>query len=81
MISLACIVFHTQIGSIKRHLNQVHAIRKTTRRQLLSKRKILRPCGERSKLVMTEVVLIKDKKPVLNSQEEGYDHLLNIFEY
>ena len=72
---------HTQNGSIKRHLNEAHTIRKTTRRELLSKTKILRPCSERRKLVMTEAILIKDKKPDLNSQEEGSDRLLQIFKH
>ena len=63
-------------------LFRVHAIQKTTRRELLLKTKNLRPCSERRKLVMTEAIIIIDKKkPVLNSQEEGCDRLLKTFKH
>ena len=69
-------------GSIKRHPTQVPpAVQKTTRRELLSKTKMLRSYSERRKLVLTATILCKDKKPVLNSQEERCDRLLNIFNY
>ena len=55
-----------------------NAIQKTTRPELLSKTKVIRP---RRKLVealirkLTKAISFKDKKPVLNSQEKGCDYL------
>ena len=72
---------HTQTGSIKRHLQECHAIPKIPRKQLLAATKILKYCPKRRNLIMTEAVLIKDLKPNLNSQEEGCDRLLKIFKH
>ena len=60
------------------HQKTSNSIKKTTRREFLSKTLISRPCSNRRKLVITEAILNKDKKPVLNSQVIDYLKFSNI---
>ena len=72
---------HTQKSSIKKHLTEQHGIAKVPRKELLESTTILRRCNKKRTLIMTEAILIKEKKPVINSQQEGCDRLLKIFKH
>ena len=72
---------HTQAGSIKKHLTDVHNINRVSKKDLISCTKILKSCASKGQLRMTEAILIKSMKPSLNSQEEGCDRLLKIFKH
>ena len=72
---------HTQAGSIKKHLTEVHGMNRIPKKDLINCTKILRSCDSIGRLRMTEAMLIKDMKPTLNSQEEGCDRLLKIFKH
>ena len=60
---------------------ETHGVLRLKRRNLMEMTKVLRHETERKRLVMSEAVLIKEKKPSLNSQEEGCDRLLKIFKH
>ena len=70
---------HTQNGSIIKHLRTAHKIQKVPRKDLLENTSVLATVMDRRKLIMTEAVFIKEKKPNLNSQAEGCDRLIKIF--
>ena len=70
---------HTQNGSIIKHLREHHKIQKIPRKDLLEDTSVLATVPDRRKLIMTEAVIIKEKKPSLNSQAEGCDRLIKIF--
>ena len=72
---------HTQTGSIKKHLKDSHSINKPSRQELLDKTEILKTINDKRKLIITEAILIKNNKPLLNAQEEGADRLLKIFKH
>ena len=70
---------HTQNGSIIKHLRTSHKIQKVPRKDLLENTSVLATVMDRRKLIMTEAVFIKERKPNLNSQAEGCDRLIKIF--
>ena len=72
---------HTQNGSIRNHLINVHGETRIVKKQLTECVKILYSNNSVGLLRMTEAVLIKDVKPSINSQEEGCDRLLKIFKH
>jgi hypothetical protein len=72
---------HTQTGSIKKHLHDVHEIVRIPRRDLIKDVTILRSCPSKRDLIFTEAILIKSEKPSLNSQAEGCDRLLKLFKH
>jgi hypothetical protein len=72
---------HTQTGSIKKHLVEHHDINRIPRRDLINDVKILRTCSLKRDLIFTEAILIKTKRPALNSQAEGCDRLLKLFKH
>ena len=72
---------HAQSGSIKKHLMEHHKMKRITKNDLIASTRVLRACNSRSKLRMTEAILIKEFKPQLNSQDEGCDRLLKIFKH
>ena len=70
---------HTQTGSIIKHIREKHNILKIPRKEILMDTSVLATCMDRRRLIMTEAVLIKDKRPTLNSQTEGCEKLIKIF--
>ena len=70
---------HTQTGSIIKHLKEKHKISKVPRRDLLDNTTVLTHDKDKRKLVILEALLIKEKRPSLNSQAEGSDSILKIF--
>ena len=69
---------HTQTGSIIQHLRVAYNIDRLPRRQLLDKTELIAMDRDKRCLVTLEALLIKEKKPSLNSQAEGRDWLLKI---
>jgi len=72
---------HTQSGSIKRHLKDKHNIAKIARKELVDDVTILKSCNNRRDLIYCEAIIIKDKRPSLNAQNEGCERLLKIFNH
>jgi hypothetical protein len=72
---------HTQQGSIKEHLQNKHEIVSLKRMELLNSVTILAKNRNVRDLRFLEAILIKDRKPTLNSKEEGSDKLLKIFKH
>jgi hypothetical protein len=72
---------HTQTGSIKKHLQDIHQIDRIPRKDLIKDVTILRSCPSKRDLMFTEAILIKSEKPSLNSQAEGCDRLLKLFKH
>ena len=72
---------HTQNGSIRNHLINVHGETRIVKKHLTDCVKILYSNNSVGLLRMTEAVLIKVLKPSMNSQEEGCDRLLKIFKH
>ena len=72
---------HTQSGSIKKHLQEIHQIDRIPRKDLIKDVTILRSCPSKRDLMFTEAILIKSEKPSLNSQAEGCDRLLKLFKH
>ena len=70
---------HTQTGSIIIQLKEKHKINKVPRRDLLDSPTVLMYDKDKRKLVMLEALLMKEKRPSLNSQSEGCDRILKIF--
>jgi hypothetical protein len=72
---------HTQTGSIKKHLQEVHDIQRIPRRDLIKDVSILKTCSSKRDLIFTEAILIKTENPSLNSQAEGCNRLLKLFKH
>ena len=71
---------HTQTGSIIiKHLKEKHKLYKVHRRDLFDSTTVLTHDNDKRKLVMLEALLIKEKRPNLNSQAEESDRNLKIF--
>ena len=70
---------HTQNGSVIKHLREKHNIQKILRKDILKDTTVLATCMDRRKLIMSEAVIIKEKRPTLNSQNEGSERIIKIF--
>ena len=73
---------HTQnCSSIKKHLLQHHKISKISSAELTKDVTVLKSCPDKRDLTIYEAILIKMKRPTLNSQTEFSDKLLKIFKH
>ena len=71
---------HTQKGSVIKHLGKKkHNIPRSLRKDILKETTVLATCMDTTKLIMSEAVLIKEKRPTLNSQNEGCERNIQIF--
>ena len=71
---------HTQqSSSIKKHLQQHHSIQKVTTAELLKDVTIIQNASSKRDLIITEALLIKNRRPTINMQSEFNDKLLKIF--
>ena len=68
---------HTQnCSSIKKHLLQHHKINKVSFAELTKDVTVLKSCPDKRDLTIYEAILIKMKRPTLNSQAEYSDKFL-----
>ena len=67
-----------QHKSVKEHLSRIHDTRFICK-EVLDSVEILRHCNNKQQLLIYEALFIKERKPELNSQEEGRDRVLHIF--
>ena len=71
---------HTHNGSVIKHLREKHKIYKIFRKKnILKDTTVLARCMERKKLLMTEAVQIKEKRPKLNSKNKSCARFAKIF--
>jgi hypothetical protein len=69
---------HSYKGAIRKHHENVHNIRIKTH-QILKNVKILQKSPNTYELQILESLLIKEKSPDLNRQDEGFSRILKIF--
>ena len=70
---------HAQQGSIKKHLMEVHHQNKVTTQEIMKNITILRKIANPNDIQIAEALLIKEKKPTLNSQNEFSERTLKDF--
>ena len=68
-----------QHQSVKKHIREIHNIARIKTSELLESVEILHRGRSKQELLVMEALFIADRKPPLNSQEEGRDRVLNIF--
>jgi hypothetical protein len=69
---------HVQSGAIRKHNKDVHNNKPLTK-ELLQHTSILYKGTNKLDLTIAEALLIKQEKPPLNLQDEGFSRVLNIF--
>ena len=69
---------HAQNGAIAEHNKNNHNIKMKTD-QILDSTKILCQFNKKEDLIFAEALLIKDKKPIMNRQNEGEERVLAVF--
>ena len=69
----------TIVSSIKKNLGEKHKITKFLRKYILKDTTVLATCMDKRELIMSEAVLIKEKRPTLNSKNEGSERIIIIF--
>ena len=70
---------HGQHGSIIKHLQDNHNIIKEKTKKLMESVQVIGKADTKNELLIMEAILIKEKRPQLNEQEEGRDRVLHIF--
>ena len=63
----------------EKHLREEHNIARIKPSELLQSVDVLYQGSSKQELSVMEALFIADRKPPLNSQEEGTDRVLNIF--
>ena len=73
---------HTQnCSSIKKHLTTVHEIDRITTAELVKDVQVLASASDKRDLIFLEALILKEKKPPINSQMEGEDRILKVFRH
>ena len=72
------LTMHLQSGSIKDHMREQHQST-LNRKELTENTKILKYCHDSTRLLITEALLIRNKRPTLNNQTTGLDRTFNLF--
>ena len=70
---------HGQHGSIIKHQRETHDVNKVKTKELMESVKVLMRGSDRQELLIMEALMIKERRPTINSQEEGRDRILRIF--
>lgn len=70
--------YHCTCGSIKNHNKTAHQ-KKICTKELLESTTILRKESNKEELMIAEALLIKEKKPTINLQNDGFQRTLLIF--
>ena len=67
-----------QHSSIKKHFRQTHN-KNITGSQMLPKVKILKNCNKKEDLIILEALMIKENRPIINTQTDDFNRTLKIF--
>lgn len=68
-----------QHQSVIKHLREAHNVTKRKPSEILKSVEVLYRGSGRQELLVMEALMIAEKKPLLNNQEEGRDRILQIF--